>query len=121
MSYPLLVQPVLDLRCVECHKPGGEAPEGPPGGGPLMDAVFDLHQDGTDLLGDVAHRYPDFVGEFRGRLDIHALHHPVTADIRVHNRRQRQGRGPGRKVRIRFTTCGERLLVVEYANLTVVN
>lgn len=32
-----------------------------------------------------------------------------------------EGRGPGRKVRIRFTTCGERLLVVEYANLTVVN
>ena len=31
--------------------PGGEAPEGPPGGGPLMDAVFDLHQDGTALTG----------------------------------------------------------------------
>ncbi len=32
-----------------------------------------------------------------------------------------EGAGPGRKVRIRFTTAGERLLVLEYANLTVVN
>ena len=32
-----------------------------------------------------------------------------------------EGRGPGRKVRIRFTTSGERLLVLEYANLTIVN
>ena len=32
-----------------------------------------------------------------------------------------EGRGPGRKVRIHFNTAGERLLVVEYANLTLVN
>jgi DNA helicase-2/ATP-dependent DNA helicase PcrA len=32
-----------------------------------------------------------------------------------------EGRGPGRKARIRFTTAGERLLVVEYAGLTPVD
>ena len=31
--------------------PDGEEREGPPGGGPLMDAVFDLHQDGAALTG----------------------------------------------------------------------
>jgi len=32
-----------------------------------------------------------------------------------------EGRGPGRKVRVRFTTAGERLLVLEYAGLTPVD
>ena len=32
-----------------------------------------------------------------------------------------EGRGPGRKVRVRFTTAGERLLVLEYAGLTAVD
>ena len=27
LDYQTLVQPVLDRRCVECHKPGGEAPQ----------------------------------------------------------------------------------------------
>ena len=42
---------VVEKALPASEGPAGEKPPGPPGGGPLMDAVLDLSQDGTTLAG----------------------------------------------------------------------